>query len=591
VKRLLAIIILASMPCIAWGQATAPIGLRDPIRLRGTNGIFYSHDPTLVGDTDAGNLNMSVGNFPDVNLPGSARDNTVWNIGYNVSAIGTREDTSEPMCRIAWECFYTDSGTPVFEWHLSSMGADATERRPISLIAARAGTSATMQYSATTHVFEDWDGTSTFQIQPSSLGLYSQGLPLRFTGNNSERVFMRNAADSDWVGLPYIANDNRFRQATGGVFVGGAPTTGDYATYFMAYSCTSAAANDTLHNTLGPAVTGALFGYNTQAAPTTGLTNRVFNTNNANATAHATLHALTGGGSGGDPKLILEVNGGSAWNIAVDNDSSDNLIIASGSTPGTNFLRFNQSTSLTTAELPISIAASQYVQFVGTTNGFFGQSGVITVFSNNRNPITGTIGSATNTCPQINLFGTDSDGRIIFYTTTTNNVSATARWEMSSAGHLLASTDNSWDIGASGATRPRDVYVADDVVAGGDGTFTGAVSAASLAAGDTTISGVISMGSPPEVTIASGAVTVTRSYHTIDTEADAATDDLDTINGGVTGDILVLRADNGGRTVVVKDGAGIRLEGDMTLDHNEDSIMLFFDSGGWWQELSRSNGG
>lgn len=42
--------------------------------------------------------------------------------------------------------------------------------------------------------------------------------------------------------------------------------------------------------------------------------------------------------------------------------------------------------------------------------------------------------------------------------------------------HVLFPTDNTYDIGASGATRPRDIFVADDVVAGGDGTFTGELS-------------------------------------------------------------------------------------------------------------------
>jgi hypothetical protein len=35
----------------------------------------------------------------------------------------------------------------------------------------------------------------------------------------------------------------------------------------------------------------------------------------------------------------------------------------------------------------------------------------------------------------------------------------TSRWSISTAGHLLASTDNTYDIGASGATRPRNVYI------------------------------------------------------------------------------------------------------------------------------------
>ena len=40
-----------------------------------------------------------------------------------------------------------------------------------------------------------------------------------------------------------------------------------------------------------------------------------------------------------------------------------------------------------------------------------------------------------------------------------------SRWEITSAGYLLAVADNTYDIGASGATRPRNVYAGTSVVA------------------------------------------------------------------------------------------------------------------------------
>ncbi len=39
-------------------------------------------------------------------------------------------------------------------------------------------------------------------------------------------------------------------------------------------------------------------------------------------------------------------------------------------------------------------------------------------------------------------------------------------WRLSTSGHLLAVTDNTYDIGAVGATRPRNVYVAGNTIAG-----------------------------------------------------------------------------------------------------------------------------
>jgi hypothetical protein len=93
------------------------------------------------------------------------------------------------------------------------------------------------------------------------------------------------------------------------------------------------------------------------------------------------------------------------------------------------------------------------------------------------------------------------------------------------------------------------------------------------------------------LTIASGAITVTQSYHDIETEAAGATDDLDTINDSGLADraILILRAASSSRTVVLKDGTGnLRLAGDFSLDHSRDTITLF-GAGGIWYELSRSD--
>lgn len=93
------------------------------------------------------------------------------------------------------------------------------------------------------------------------------------------------------------------------------------------------------------------------------------------------------------------------------------------------------------------------------------------------------------------------------------------------------------------------------------------------------------------LTIAAGAITATTPFHAVDTEAAAASDDLDTINGGVIGMVLVVHAANSARTVVAKNGTGnLKLEGDMTLDNAEDTLQLIHD-GTNWLELSRSNNG
>ena len=97
-----------------------------------------------------------------------------------------------------------------------------------------------------------------------------------------------------------------------------------------------------------------------------------------------------------------------------------------------------------------------------------------------------------------------------------------------------------------------------------------------------------------EVTISAGAITVTNSMHNIDTEANAATDDLDTINGGVENMRLILKANTTGRVVVLKDGVGnLALNGDFSLTNQSDFIELIYNSdrAPFWYELSRSDNG
>lgn len=59
-----------------------------------------------------------------------------------------------------------------------------------------------------------------------------------------------------------------------------------------------------------------------------------------------------------------------------------------------------------------------------------------------------------------------------------------------------------------------------------------------------------------ELTISSGAITISRRMHTVDTEGEIASDDLDTINGGNEGQTVILRAANDARTVVIKHNTG-----------------------------------
>ena len=98
---------------------------------------------------------------------------------------------------------------------------------------------------------------------------------------------------------------------------------------------------------------------------------------------------------------------------------------------------------------------------------------------------------------------------------------------------------------------------------------------------------------PTSYTIAAGVITIENSQYprlyTMDTEGAAATDDLDTINGGFEAQIIVLADVNSARDITVKDGTGnLKLAGDFTLSNQEDTITLV-KRGSFWYEVSRSD--
>jgi hypothetical protein len=87
-----------------------------------------------------------------------------------------------------------------------------------------------------------------------------------------------------------------------------------------------------------------------------------------------------------------------------------------------------------------------------------------------------------------------------------------------------------------------------------------------------------------ELTISSGAITITDSRHTIDTESDAATDNLETISGGTAGQILVISTADSARDVVLKHGTGNIItpySTDITLYSTSDRATLEYDGTNW----------
>jgi len=87
-----------------------------------------------------------------------------------------------------------------------------------------------------------------------------------------------------------------------------------------------------------------------------------------------------------------------------------------------------------------------------------------------------------------------------------------------------------------------------------------------------------------ELTISGGAVTKTCAHHKIDTEEDDASDDLDTISGGIEGEALFIRPANGSRTVVVKHNVGNIWNpagSDIEMDEADDYCLLIYSGSKW----------
>lgn len=174
----------------------------------------------------------------------------------------------------------------------------------------------------------------------------------------------------------------------------------------------------------------------------------------------------------------------------------------------------------------------------------------------------------------------------LFFGSPSDNVGGFTQWNYTDS-KLTTGTNK---VGAS-SVLVGDNSVINLTLSGASGselaTFAGDVT---LSDGDLTVSaGFLNLGAPAELTIATGAVTATSSYHIIDTEADAASDALLTINGGSQGDILYLSSANSARSVVVTDNTGnLRLAGgDFTMDNVADTITLLHN-GANWLETSRA---
>jgi hypothetical protein len=120
-------------------------------------------------------------------------------------------------------------------------------------------------------------------------------------------------------------------------------------------------------------------------------------------------------------------------------------------------------------------------------------------------------------------------------------------------------------------------------------------SAAVTITGGYVLTGPANVGSAGSLTIASGAVAITKTYHTLVVEGGAGSgaDSLATATGGVEGDILILKTTTSGANdqVTISDGTGsntfILAGADFVMNHVDDRLELIHN-GTEWVETSRS---
>tara|TARA_R100000655_G_scaffold105893_1_gene154563 strand:- start:503 stop:1084 length:582 start_codon:yes stop_codon:yes gene_type:complete len=96
-----------------------------------------------------------------------------------------------------------------------------------------------------------------------------------------------------------------------------------------------------------------------------------------------------------------------------------------------------------------------------------------------------------------------------------------------------------------------------------------------------------------DLRISSGVIVITHSLHLLDTEGSASSDNLDQINNGQNGQLLILKTKYSARDVTIRHDEGNILtngEGDIVLNTVDDTVMLFYFNLSWYQILKSDSG-
>ncbi len=275
--------------------------------------------------------------------------------------------------------------------------------------------------------------------------------------------------------------------------------------------------------------------------------------------------------NGSADELIMEMNGAGGITIASPNSASGNIYFADPEDNDVGKIVYNHtndSLSFTVnAGTALAIDSSKRSRF-GSGTDFLGADFSVTIATSNSG-VTSVAAGANDLLIEassdtgITIACPNTDRGNIFFADPQDNDGGQISYDHG---------DNTMRF----VTGAVDALVMTELLA----TFNGNVR----------VDNQLRLGDNTELTVAAGVVTVTSSHHRLDTQDDDATDDLDTINGGVASAILVLMSMVDSRDVTVKNATGnILLSSDFTFADRSSSLMLMWSSTrGAWIELSRT---
>lgn len=102
--------------------------------------------------------------------------------------------------------------------------------------------------------------------------------------------------------------------------------------------------------------------------------------------------------------------------------------------------------------------------------------------------------------------------------------------------------------------------------------------------------GRLNLGPMTQLTVAANAITVTGSVHSVFSAAPPNPVQLTTINGGIDGDVIILRGVDNAHTRFMDNTGNLRLSGNFDFTAATDFIVLYCD-GTNWNQLAASNNG